>query len=68
MMDNGFDPYDMLINLQDRLNRLEHAHNTMAHAYRKSEVDLNVALHSLRNLQQKHLELSQFVAECQLKR
>jgi len=59
MMDNGFDPYDLLINLSERLNRLEHAHNKMAHAFQRTERDLNIALQSLRHLQQKHLELLQ---------
>lgn len=62
-MNNDFDPYDMLIVLQERLNRLEHAHNQMAHAYRKTEVDLNVTLHSLRNLQQSFLAQSQLVQD-----
>lgn len=63
MMDNNFDPYEMLINLQERLHRLEQAHNQMAHAYRKTEVDLSVTLHSLRSLQQSFLTQSQIVQE-----
>jgi len=63
MMDTGFDPYDMLITLQERLNRLEQAHNQMAHAFRKTEVDLSVTLHSLRTLQQSFLAQSQIVQE-----
>lgn len=59
MFDKGFDPYDALIEMNERLHRLEQAHNTMAHAYAKSEKELTVALHSLRNLQQHHLKLSQ---------
>ena len=62
MMNNNFDPYDALISLQDRLNHLEHAHNKMAHAFRKTEVDLNIALHNLQNLQKSHLALSELVA------
>lgn len=63
MFDHGFDPYDALIELNERLNRLELAHNQMAHAYMKTEKDLSVCLHSLRNLQQHHLKLSQKLAK-----
>lgn len=61
MMNGRFDPYDMLIELNNRLQRLEIAHNKMANAFQKTEVDLNVTLHSLRTLQQKHIQLSQKV-------
>lgn len=47
-----FDPYDLLIQLDARLNNLERAHNKMAHAYQQSEQELTVALHSLKHLQQ----------------
>jgi len=63
MFDNNFDPYEILINLQERLNRLEKAHNQMAHAYQKSEIDLSVTLHSLRSLQQSFLTQSQIVQD-----
>lgn len=57
MMPNDFDPYDALISMNERLHRLEQAHNKMAHAYQQSENELTVALHSLKNLQQKHINL-----------
>lgn len=63
MMGNDFDPYDMLIQLSERLHRLEQAHNRMADAFHKTEVELNIALHSLRNLQQRHLQLTQKINE-----
>lgn len=61
MMNNNFDPYDILMQVTDRLHRLEIAHNKNADTFRKTEVDLQVALHSLRNLQQKHIQLTQKV-------
>ena len=61
MMNNDFDPYDALIQMNERLHALEKAHNKMAHAYQASERDLSIALNSLRNLQQQHLKLSQYV-------
>lgn len=61
MMNNDFDPYDALISMNERLHKLERAHNKAVDALRKTDVDLQVALHSLRNLQQQHLKLSQHV-------
>ena len=63
MMDNNFDPYEMLINLQERLNRLENAHNKLAYAFQRTEADLNVTLNSLRNLQQAHLGQGRLINE-----
>lgn len=59
MMNNNFDPYDLLMETADRLSRLEQAHNKLAHAYQKTDQELTVALHSLKNLQQHHLRLKQ---------
>ena len=58
MMDNDFDPYDILMMLNDRLNRLERAHNGLCDAVKKTDIDLSVALHSIRHLQQNHVKLS----------
>ena len=57
MMSNDFDPYDALINMSERLQLLEQAHNKMAHAYQLTENELTLTLHSLRNLQQRHVNL-----------
>jgi hypothetical protein len=57
-----FDPYDMLIELNERLNRLETAHNKMAHAYQKTEEELSMTLSSLQSLQKAHLALSELWA------
>lgn len=61
MMDNNFDPYDMLMQMSERMLVMEKAHNKLAEAFTKSEHELTIALHSLRNLQQAHLKLSQHV-------
>jgi hypothetical protein len=63
MMNNDFDPYDALIQMNERLHTLEKAHNKMAHAFQASERELNVALHSLRSLQQRYLLLLKRVEE-----
>lgn len=55
MMPNDFDPYDALIELNERMNRLEQAHNNLARAHQQSERDLNTTLKSLKNLQQHFL-------------
>lgn len=58
---SGFDPYDALIELNERLTRLEKAHNKLAHAFQESEKEFNVLLTSFQNLQKAHLTLSQLV-------
>lgn len=57
MLNNNFDPYEMLIEIQERLSRLEHVHNKLAHAFERSEQELTQALHLLKALQQHHLKL-----------
>lgn len=57
MYNRGFDPYDMLIELKERMHNLEHVHNKMANSYYKLEAEMKITQHSLRTLQQKFLEL-----------
>lgn len=52
----GFDPYDTLIEAMERIQRLEQAHNNLATAYNKSEMELNTALKSLHHLQKSHMQ------------
>jgi hypothetical protein len=59
--ENSFDPYDALIELNERMNRLEVTHNKLAHAYQRTEQELNIALQSLNSLQKGHLALSRVV-------
>lgn len=58
-----FDPFEVLMEITERLNRLENAHNNLAHAYERSEQELNQALDALQHLQKSHLYLSDFVSK-----
>ena len=60
-MFGDFDPYDMLIVLQDRLNVMEQAHNNLANAYRQQHADLQLSLEAIQTLQKAYLNLSQQV-------
>ena len=60
-MFGDFDPYDMLIVLQDRLNVMENAHNNLANAYRQQHADLQMSLDAIQTLQKAYLNLSQQV-------
>ena len=60
-MFGDFDPYEMLIVLQDRLNVMEQAHNNLANAYREQHNDLAVTLESIQVLQKAYLNLAQQV-------
>jgi hypothetical protein len=55
MFHHNFDPYDTLVSLNDRLNRLERAHNKLADAYTVSQRDLSITMDSLISLQKSHL-------------
>lgn len=57
MMNNNFDPYDVLMELGVRLERLEKAHNKMAQAFHQSEQELTETLKILRSLQVNHRHL-----------
>lgn len=61
MFDKRFDPYDLLIQLNERLMHLERQHNAMARDYQQTQRELNVALDSLQTLQRGHLALSELV-------
>lgn len=58
---NGFSPYDALIELNERMTRLEKAHNKLATAFQKTEEEFSVLLHSFQNLQRAHLSLSELI-------
>lgn len=55
MYNNDFDPYDTLLEAMERIQRLEQAHNKLAHAFDKSERELNTALKALNHLQRSHM-------------
>jgi predicted nuclease with TOPRIM domain len=64
---HAFDPYDALVEMQARLDRLEHAHNKLAHAFQKTDHELNQLIQHFNNLQKSHLALSQLVSAGVLK-
>lgn len=51
MMPSDFDPYDALIDLNERMLRMEKTHNALARAFQKSEQELSMALESIVGLQ-----------------
>ena len=59
MFNKHFNPYDLIIDMQERLQRLEKAHNNLAHAFEATEQELNQTLEILRSLQQHHVRLRQ---------
>lgn len=61
MMDNNFSPYDALIELNERMLRLEKKHNQLARDYMQTERDLTEALRQINTLQRGHLALSELV-------
>jgi len=62
-MFHDFDPYDVIITLNERVHQLEGAHNALAHAFKKTETDLSVTLHSLRQLQQQVLKQGMLIQD-----
>lgn len=67
IMMNSFDPYDALIDLSERLQRLERAHNKLVDLHKKTDFDLTLALTSLRNLQHQHLLVIKQLDESRLR-
>lgn len=59
--DSNFDPYNALIELDERINRMELVHNNLAAAFQRTEQELNLALSSLNHLQKGHLTLSRLI-------
>lgn len=51
-MNHDFDPYDMLLQITERINLIERQHNKLAKAYQLSQRDLDTALKSIQHLQQ----------------
>jgi two-component sensor histidine kinase len=60
-MDPTFDPYQALIELNDRCNIMAEAHNNLARDYQLQQVEFSVALDELHKLQKSHLALTEFV-------
>jgi hypothetical protein len=58
MYRTDWDPYDVILELASRLDRLESAHNRLSEDYIRSQRDLTVALESIRNLQHHQRDLA----------
>jgi len=61
MFSHGFDPYDALIELNNRVTELEKKHNRLAHAYERTQRDLDIALSSIQGLQKGQMLLNDLV-------
>lgn len=57
-MTKQYDPFDMLMELNERLSRLEHAHNNMAFAFNATENEVQEQLHLLHRLTTQVAELT----------
>ena len=60
-MNNDFDPYDALIELNERMLRVERAHNRLAKDYERTQKDLTETLKALQTTQQHVLKLHQII-------
>lgn len=61
MFEGDWNPYDVLINLSERMRHLEQAHNRLAEAFQRTENEFNQLLKAFQNLQKSHLALSELV-------
>lgn len=61
MFGGDFSPYDALMELNDRMARMEHAHNNLAREFQKTSNDFNILLEQFNNLQKSHLHLTKLV-------
>ena len=62
LFDNQFDPYDALVELNERMNRMEIAHNNLAKAFQQTEQEFTMLSKAFNNLQKSHLKLSELVS------
>lgn len=60
-MNNNFDPYDALIELNERLLRIERAHNRLARDYERSQQEFTQSLVAHQKTQQHLLNLQRVV-------
>ena len=57
-MTDEYDPYDLLMELNERLSKLEHAHNNMAWAFNHTQNEVQEQLHLLHRLTVQVAELT----------
>ena len=65
---HDFDPYDVLVTLNDRVNQLEQAHNRLVHAFETGQKEQKILLHKFRNLEKSHLALADAYFKNELER
>lgn len=63
MFSRDFNPYDALVELNERLMRVEQAHNALARAFEQTEREVNVILQSVQALQKAQLSLGELWAK-----
>lgn len=51
-----FDPYDFLMQITERQQRMENAHNRLAQAFEENHIALQHTRNTLNNLQRRHME------------
>lgn len=59
MLDPNFDPYEIIINLQNRVNLLERNQTEIIKGLRHSQQTLEIIMNSVKQLQSMSIELSQ---------
>ncbi len=63
MYRTDFDPYDALIEMNQRLARVEQAHNTMADDFVACQRQIRLLEETVINLQKSHLQLTELVRQ-----
>ena len=63
MMNRNFDPYDVLMELGLRVERLEASHGQLINAHNKALSDLDKAKKMIKNLQDSHGKLHELAFE-----
>jgi hypothetical protein len=61
MFSGDFSPYDALMELNERMARLEHTHNNLAREFQKTSNEFTILLEEFNNLQTSHLNLAKLV-------
>lgn len=61
MFDPKFDPFNELILLNQKLDRLEKAHNAMARDYQITQNEFNVLIQSHQELQKAYIAISEII-------
>lgn len=61
MFDPRFNPYDELVLLNQKLDRLEKAHNAMARDYQITQNEFNVLIESHQELQKAYIAIAEII-------